>query len=50
MMEYLMEYLIEESLILIPALLVIGKVIKQSPIANWLIPLVLLALGVCPTD
>lgn len=40
------QYVIEEALILIPVLLVIGKLLKQSPIADWVIPYVLLVFGV----
>lgn len=47
MLELLNEYLIEEALIVIPVLLILGKIIKETPsFKDWVIPYVLLALGV----
>lgn len=41
------DFLIEEALILIPVLLIVGKLLKQTPgIKDWLIPYVLLVVGV----
>jgi len=49
-MEILNEYLIEEALIVIPALLILGKIIKGTPnIKHWTIPYVLLILGIAFT-
>ncbi|RDI45886.1 phage holin family protein [Falsibacillus pallidus] len=40
-------YIMDEALILIPVLMVIGKIIKNTPkIKNWVIPYILLVLGV----
>lgn len=45
-MEYVENYLFEEALIIIPVLLIIGKMMKQTPwIRDWLIPYCLLLLG-----
>ena len=42
----MMDYIIEEAYILIPALYVIGVFLKKTPrIADWLIPWILLLLG-----
>lgn len=49
-MELLNEYLIEEALIVIPALLILGKIIKETPnVKTWTIPYILLVLGVSIT-
>ena len=46
----IMTYIVEKALILIPALLVLGQIIKNIPnIPNWVIPLVLLVPGVIAT-
>lgn len=43
----ILEYVFQEALILIPVLYVIGMFIKSTPnIASWIIPWVVLALGV----
>lgn len=43
----ILEYVIQEALILIPVLYVIGMFIKGTPsIPSWIIPWVMLALGV----
>lgn len=40
-------YIVEKALILIPALLIIGQIIKGIPsVPNWTIPLALLVIGV----
>jgi len=46
-MDILNEYLIEEALIVIPVLLIFGKIIKGTPkVKDWLIPYLLLVIGV----
>ena len=46
-MEFLYDYIIEQALIVVPVLLVIGQVLKNIPkIQDWLIPYILLLLGV----
>ncbi|WP_425292374.1 phage holin family protein [Clostridium sporogenes] len=43
----LMDYIVEQALILIPALYVIGIMLKQtSKIKDWTIPWILLVLGI----
>jgi len=40
-------FMADRALILVPALWVVGAVVKKTPvIADWLIPYILLALGV----
>lgn len=41
-----MNYIVEQSLILIPALYILGKVFKTSQLPDKYIPLVLLVIGV----
>ncbi len=49
-MELLNEYLVEEALIVIPVLLVLGKIIKETPKAkDWTIPYILTGVGVVAT-
>lgn len=49
-MDFLNEYLIQEALIVIPALLIFGKIIKETPnVRSWTIPYILLTLGVTIT-
>lgn len=46
----ILKYIVEEALIVIPVLWVIGKLLKETPkIQNWLIPWVLLVVGVLAT-
>jgi hypothetical protein len=46
----ILKYIVEEALIVIPVLWVIGKLLKDTPkIQNWLIPWVLLVIGVLAT-
>jgi len=46
-MEILYDHIIEQALIVVPVLLVIGKVLKNTPkIQDWVIPYFLLLLGV----
>lgn len=50
MLELLNEYLIEEALIIIPVLLILGTIIKGTPnIKDWLIPYILLVIGIVGT-
>ena len=43
----IVNFIIEKALVLIPVLIVLGKVIKDIPdIPNWVIPVVLLVPGV----
>ena len=45
--EILNEYVVQQALIIIPVLLVIGKIIKDTPtVKDWLIPYMLLGFGV----
>lgn len=47
MIELLKEYLIEDALGIIPALMILGKIIKDTPkVQDWLIPYILLVLGI----
>ena len=49
-MEFLQEYIIEQALIIIPVLLILGAIIKATPkVKDWIIPYVLLVLGVAFT-
>lgn len=46
----ILKYIVEEALIVIPVLWVIGKLLKDIPkIQNWLIPWILLVIGVVAT-
>ncbi|MGE7912499.1 phage holin family protein [Lysinibacillus xylanilyticus] len=46
-MEFLYDFIIEQALIIVPVLLVIGKVLKNTPkMQDWQIPYILLLLGV----
>lgn len=45
-MEFINEYIIEQALIIIPVLLILGAIIKATPnVKDWIIPYVLLVLG-----
>lgn len=47
MLELLNEYLVQEALIVIPVLLILGKIIKETTlIENKYIPVTLLGLGI----
>lgn len=49
-MEILNEYIVEQALIVIPVLLILGKTIKETPKAkDWHIPYILLVIGVVLT-
>lgn len=49
-MEFLFDYIIEQALIVVPVLLVLGQIIKGTPkIKDWVIPYVLLFAGVAFT-
>lgn len=45
----LYDYIIENAVILIPALIVLGQIIKVTPIPNKWIPLILLPFGIVGT-
>ncbi len=46
-MEFLYDYIIEQALIVVPVLLVIGQILKNTPkMKDWLIPYILLLFGV----
>ncbi|WP_163583274.1 phage holin family protein [Gracilibacillus saliphilus] len=46
-MENILEFVIDDALIIIPALLVMGWIFKNTPdFKDWLIPYALLVLGV----
>lgn len=50
MVELLNEFLIDEALIVIPALLILGKIFKETPnVKVWTIPYILLILGIVIT-
>lgn len=45
-MDNLLNYVINEALVVIPVLWIIGQFIKQTPnVKNWLIPYILLVIG-----
>lgn len=45
--EILNEYVVQQALIVIPVLLILGKIIKETPtVKDWLIPYMLLGFGV----
>lgn len=45
--EMLLGYIIEDALILIPALLVLGWMLKKTPrVEDWLIPWILVIIGI----
>ncbi|MEC1177605.1 phage holin family protein [Metasolibacillus meyeri] len=49
-MDFLYNYIIEQALIVVPVLLVIGQILKSTPkMSDWVIPYILLALGVLLT-
>lgn len=49
-MELIKSYLLEEALIIIPVLLIVGIIMKQTPkIRDWLIPYILLIFGIAFT-
>ncbi len=45
-MEDFLSYLVEESLILVPVLLILGKLLKMSAVSDKYIPVILLVLGI----
>lgn len=46
-MDLLKEYLVDEALIIIPVLFILGKMIKETPrFYDWIIPYVLLVIGI----
>lgn len=49
-MDFIIEYIVDQALIVIPVLLILGKIFKETPnVKCWLIPYLLLMLGVCFT-
>jgi len=47
----LLYYVVDQALILVPVLYIIGAILKGTPrIANWTIPWVLLVLGILGTS
>jgi len=50
MQEILNEYIVEQALIVIPVLLILGKIIKGTPrFKDWTIPYILLVIGIVLT-
>lgn len=50
MPEQIIEFVLEEALIIIPALWIIGYFLKHTPsVRDWIIPWVLLAVGIGTT-
>lgn len=50
LMECLLKYIVDEAMVLVPALMIIGYMLKQTPkIENWMIPWILLILGTIGT-
>ncbi len=46
-MEFIIDYIVDQALIVIPVLLILGAMFKNTPqFKDWLIPYVLLVLGV----
>lgn len=46
-MEFIIEYIVDQALIVIPVLLILGTMFKSTPnFKDWLIPYFLLILGV----
>ncbi|KYG89143.1 holin [[Bacillus] sp. KCTC 13219] len=49
-MDFLYNYIIEQALIVVPALLVIGQILKSTPkMPDWVIPYFILIAGVLLT-
>lgn len=43
----IVDFLIDEALILIPALMILGKIFKETPyVRDWMIPHMLLVIGI----
>lgn len=43
----LLDFLIDEALILIPSLMILGKILKETPyVRDWMIPHILLIIGI----
>ena len=46
-MEFIQQYLIDKALILIPVLMILGAILKNTPkLPNWIIPYIMLVLGI----
>lgn len=44
------DYIVEEALLIIPALWIIGAILKKTPkVKNWMIAYILLGLGILST-
>lgn len=45
--ELIRQYLVDQALILVPALLIVGTVLKSTPrLSDWVIPWILMGLGI----
>lgn len=50
MLEFIKELLIEEAIIVVPVLWVLGKIVKETPrVKDWTIPYILLVIGIALT-
>lgn len=50
MEEFIKDLLVEDAMLVVPALWVIGKIVKETPqIKDWTIPYILLGIGVILT-
>lgn len=50
MLEFIKELLIEEAIIVVPVLWVLGKIVKETPrVKDWTIPYILLVIGIVLT-
>ncbi|TMW71687.1 phage holin family protein [Alteribacter natronophilus] len=46
----LLQFVVDDALILIPVLMIFGKLLKQTPwLSDWVIPYILLAAGIILT-
>lgn len=46
-MENLIDYIVDQALVVIPVLLILGKIFKDTPkVKDWSIPYILLVLGI----
>ena len=50
MLEFIKELLIEEAIMVVPVLWVLGKIVKETPrVKDWTIPYILLVIGILLT-
>lgn len=50
MLEFIRELLVEEALIVVPVLWILGKIVKGTPrVKDWTIPYILLGIGIVLT-